>query len=129
MTAALDGLDGAVNRRDVGASRAAAIDVARSALDLQLRYRPAAEIDLARMDLWAAQILVDTAAEDDAAANGDIFTLTYIRDRILGSVSGSDRNRIDTKIRELQVAAIDGDLAAEAEAAAQLRRIVVGLQP
>jgi len=129
MTAALDGLAAAVNGRDVAASRAAAIDVARSALDLQLRYRPATEIDLARMDLWAAQILVDTAADDAAAANGDIFTLTYIRDRILGSVSGSDRNRIDTKIRELQVAAIDGDLAAEADAAAQLREIVAGLQP
>ena len=33
----------------------AAIDVAQSTLDLELRYRPPAEIDLARFDLWTAR--------------------------------------------------------------------------
>ena len=34
----------------------------RWSLDLQLQHRPATEVDLARFDLWAAQLLVDAAA-------------------------------------------------------------------
>ena len=40
------------------------------------------EIDLARMDLWAAQLLVDEAAGDDAGVAADAFALDYVRDRI-----------------------------------------------
>jgi hypothetical protein len=34
----------------------AAIDASQWSLDLQLRYRPPAEIDRARFDLWAARL-------------------------------------------------------------------------
>ena len=129
LSAALDGLSGAAAARDAARSRQAAIEVARLGLDLQLRYRPAAEIDLARFDLWAAQVLLDTAAKDNAGLSGDAFTLVYIRDRLLGSVGGNDLPRINTELLALQIAALDGDFKAATAAAAQLREIVAELQP
>jgi hypothetical protein len=109
MTAALDALTAAVGARNAARSRRAAIEAARLSLDLQLRYRPAAVINLARFDLWAAQVLVDVAAGDAAAVRGDAFTLVYIRDRILGAVDGTTLGQINTQLLALQVAAIDED--------------------
>src|SRR5919112_4843653 len=83
MADALAQLTDAVDKRDSVGARQAAIDTAQWGLDLRLRYKPHTEIDLARFDLWAAQLQVDAAAGDTAAVNGDIFTLGYIRDRIL----------------------------------------------
>jgi hypothetical protein len=129
LNAALQELKGAVAARDAGRSRPAAIEVARLGLDLQLRYRPATEIDLARFDLWAAQILLDAAAKDTAGVRGDAFTLMYIRDRVLRSLAAADLTRVNTEILDLQIAALDGNLTAAADAAAQLRKIVAELQP
>jgi hypothetical protein len=129
MIAALKALGRAVAAHDVGTSRQAAIETARSSLDIQLRYRPAAEINLARFDLWAAQVLVDAAAKDASGVNGDAFTLVYIRDRILGSVDGADLGLLNGQILDLQVAATDHDFTAAARAAVQLREIVAGVQP
>jgi hypothetical protein len=64
MTAELDSLARAVDGRDAARSRQTAIDVAQVRVDLQLRYRPPAEINLARLDQWAAQVHVDAAARD-----------------------------------------------------------------
>jgi hypothetical protein len=80
MIDSLGALDRAVRARDTTRARQAAIDVTQSTLDLELRYRPAYEVNLARFDLWAAQVLVDAAARDDAAVRGDVFTLGYIRE-------------------------------------------------
>ena len=128
MTAKLDVLSGAVAARDLGRSRQAAIDIARLSLDLRLRYRPAAEIDLARFDLWAAQVLVDAAAKDTAAISGDAFTLVYHRDRILRSVNPADLGRLNTSLLDLQLAALDGDTGQAVKAATQLREIVSGIR-
>ena len=128
MTAALVELGRAVKTRDARRTRQAAIDVARSSLDLQLRYRPVADIDLERFDLWAAQVLVDVAARDWGAVDGDAFTLVYIRDRILERLSGADLWRLNTQLLALQIAAIDEGASATTSAAAELRKIA-GPQP
>jgi hypothetical protein len=129
MTEAIDALARAVDARSAAQSRAAAIQVARTGLDLQLRYRPVTEVDLARFDLWAAQVLVDTLAKDWAGVNSDVFTLGFIRDRILESVDSSVLGQINTQFLTLQVAAIDEDLSAAAEAATTLREIVASVGP
>jgi hypothetical protein len=128
MTEAIDALARAVEAQAVGRGRQAAIDVARSALDLQLRYRPVTEVDLARFDLWAAQVLVDASAHDLAGVNFDAFALVYIRDRILGSVDAADLGRINTQLLALQLAATDEDLSAAREAATQLREVVAAVR-
>ena len=119
----------AVHRREAPKARQAAIDVARWSLDLQLRHRPVTEIDLARFDLWTAQLLVDAAAGDAAAVNGDFFSLDYIRDRIHQTLAEADRTRLNLELEELNGAVGDEDLAAAADAARQLRETLAGLKP
>jgi hypothetical protein len=127
MTAALEALaDGVAHRKALDA-RQAAIDVARWSLDLQLRHRPAVEIDLARFDLWAAQLLVDAAAGDAGAVNGDFFSLDYIRDRIQHVLGEADRTRVNFELEELNGAIADEELAAAAEAARQIRATLAEL--
>jgi hypothetical protein len=124
MTDALAALARAVDARDAAQAQQAAIDTAQSSLDLQLRYRPQVEIDLARFDLWAAQLTLDASAGDEGAVGGDVFTIGYIRDRILNTLDGTDRFRVDTEVQKLQVAAADHDLAAATDAAKRLRDIL-----
>jgi hypothetical protein len=128
MTDALAALAGAVDARDAAQTRQAAIDAAQWSLDLQLRYQPPAEIDLARFDLWTAQLVVDAAAGDAAAVNGDLFALDYVRDRILHTLDGPDVTRINIQLEELQGAVGDEDLAAATDAAERLRDTLGQLQ-
>ena len=129
MTGALDSLAEGVDAHDTAKARQAAIDAAQWSLDLQLRHRPPVEIDLARFDLWAAQLLVDAAAGDPAAVGGDFFTIDYIRDRILHTLAGPDVTRINTQLEELQGAVGDADFAAVTDAVGQLRDTLAALEP
>ena len=86
-------------------------------------------MDLARMDLWAAQLLVDEAAGDAAGVGADQFAMDYDRDRIRGAVDARDLTRIDTEIGAIQVAVADQDLAAAAAAAERLRATLAGIHP
>jgi hypothetical protein len=128
MTQDLRALAAAVKDESVRRARQAAIDVDQWALDLQLRHRPAAQVDLARFDLWLAQLIVDAASGDAASVNGDYFTLDYIRDRILHTLEGADATRVNQALEELQVAVGDEDLAGAASSAERLRQTLVGLR-
>ncbi len=105
----------------------AAIEVARLGLDLQLRYRPVAEIDLARFGLWAAQMRLDADEGDSASVNGDLFSLDYVRDRIQHTLDASDATAINVLLEEITGLVSDGDLPALADAAAELRDVVTEL--
>jgi hypothetical protein len=129
MDEALRVLARTVRSRQAAAARGAAIQAARSSFDLQLPYRPAAEIDLARMDLWAAQLLVDEAAGLAGGVGADGFALDYIRDRIRAAVDARDLTRINTVLGTIQIAVVDEDLALAAAAAERLRRTLAELQP
>jgi hypothetical protein len=113
-----------VQARDVAGTRNDAIEVARSSFDLQLRYRPTTEIDLARLDLWAAQLIGDEAAGDEYAVAADAYALDYVRDRILGALDPATLTRVNTELGEIQSAVLDEEQAAAAEAARRLRRIL-----
>jgi hypothetical protein len=124
MTEALAALGESVDARDTARARQAAIDAARWSLDLRLVYEPQTEIDLARMDLWAAQVTVDAAAGDEGAVGGDVFTLGYLRDRIINTLDDDAATDVDTEISKLQVAVADEDLSATSDAAERLRDIL-----
>jgi hypothetical protein len=113
---ALDELRRAVRTRAGTRAQNAALDVTQAALDLELRYRPAIEIDRARFDLWARQAGVDAAAHDMAAVNGDVSTLEWIRDRLEPSP------RLNARLLELRTKVDDGNLPAVSGAAAKLRQ-------
>jgi hypothetical protein len=51
------------------------IVASRLSLDLQLRHLPASEIDLARLDLWAAQMVTDAVAKEAEAVSADAFAM------------------------------------------------------
>jgi methylthioribose-1-phosphate isomerase len=124
MSDALDSLASAVDARKPVESRLAAIGAAVASLDLQLRHRAPAEVDLARLDLQAAMLGIDAAAEDLPAVRSDVANLDWIRDRIAHTLDDADRSRIDTAIVEAIGAAGDEDLAAVGEVAAQMRELL-----
>ena len=129
LETAVDTLDAAVDARSPARARNAAIEAARLSFDLQLRYRPVTEIDLARMDLWAAQLLVDEAAGNIEGVAADAFAMDYVRDRIQAALDEGDLARVNTELGAIQVAVVDEEPAAAAEAAGQLRDILAGLEP
>ena len=126
---AVDALDAAVDARSPDRARNAAIEAARLSFDLQLRYRPVTEIDLARMDLWAAQLLVDEAAGNTDGVAADAYAMDYVRDRIWAALDETDLARVNAALGAIQVAVVDGEPAAAAEAAGGLRDILKGLEP
>lgn len=128
VTEALDALRSAVEEEDSAAAGQSAIEAARLSLDLQLRHRPPLEIDVARFDLWLAQLELDAAAEDAALVNGDYFALDYVRDRILHVLDPADAAEINGALEELIGAVGDEEFEAVAEVAAGLRETVAGLE-
>jgi hypothetical protein len=124
MDRALKALGAAIDAHDRVAAGTAAIDVAQSSLDLELRYRPPTEIDRARFELWARQILVDGAAGNMGGVNGDVATLDWVRDRFAHTVVPADLTRVDAHLEVLRQAVVDVDLeAAVAEAPRLLNAI------
>lgn len=121
---ALKALAREVADRDRTGSRQAALDVAQAGLDLQLQYRPAAEIDLGRFDAWLRQLLVDARARDHGALLGDVATLEWIRDRIEKALDPVDLTRLDTLLKELRTNAGDEDFKAASETAVHLRELL-----
>jgi hypothetical protein len=129
LATAVDTLDAAVDARSPARARNAAIEAARLSFDLQLRYRPVTEIDLARMDLWAAQLLVDQAAGNTEGVAADAYAMDYVRDRIWADLDEADLARVNTALGAIQVAVVDEEPAAAAEAAGRLRDILARLEP
>lgn len=125
MSRAIEQLGRVVNARNGRAAPHVALDVATASLDLQLRYRPPAEIDLARFDLWTSRLLLDAAANDMAAVLGDVTTLEWIRDRI--PLDRADRSGIDDQLRFIRAAAEAEEFHVVAEDAARLRGTLSGV--
>lgn len=102
--------------------------MAQAALDMELRYRPTHQIDLARFELWARQLIVDAGAKSLGGANGDIAGLEWTRDRFAASLEPADLTRINVHLLTLRERVVDGNLMAASAEAARLRRIVAGLE-
>jgi hypothetical protein len=124
MARAMSGLKDAVRAKDELRTRQAAIEAEQRILDLQLRYRPPVDINIARMGLWTRQLLVDATARDASAVNGDVFTLFYMRDRILGALTPEQRTSVNVMIDQLQVAGADHAVVRAAAAASKLGDLV-----
>ena len=127
LTQAVKRLADAVEARKLAGARGAAIEVARLAFDLQLRYRPATGVDLARFDLWAAQLLVDAAADDANGVRSAQFALDYIRERFVHTLDTQTAVRLNLLMDDLQIAVIEDDLETAAGAATGLRKLVAAL--
>jgi hypothetical protein len=120
LSDALSALAPAVRARRSGQVAQAAIDVAQSAYDLELRSRPPAQIDVARFYLWTQQLRVDAAAKDLAGVTGAVAVLEWIRDRIAHTLDSAGRAEIDARLRALRTASDAKNLPAAADHAARL---------
>jgi hypothetical protein len=120
MTAAVEHFGATVAARDSGGAGQAAIDVAQAGLDLQLQHRPPAEVDLARLELWTRQLLLDLEAGARGAVAGDLATLEWVRDRIAHALGSAEVSRIDLHLGDLRLATMNKDVRAAAGAAARL---------
>jgi len=127
MREALHALATGVGARDSRKGAQAALDVANASLDLQLRYRPPVQINLARFELWTRQLLVDAAARNAAGVHGDVTTLAWIRDRI--ALDSADGNGIDDQLRYLRSVADAKEFEVAMVQAARLRGTLAGLKP
>jgi hypothetical protein len=123
---AIAALTAAIHARDRERAGTAAIDVAQAELDLELRYRPPAEIDLARFEQWDRQLAVDAQAGKLGSARGDVVTMQWIRGRIADSVQAADRTRIDTQLLALSDDIQNEDLGAVGSGAHRLQGILAG---
>ena len=110
--------------RDWARVRQAALDVKKAALDLELQYRPVADVDRGRFNAWLRQLLVDTNAEDHGAVLGDVATLEWIRDRFEADLDPVDRTRLDTLLTDLRESVRDEDFTAVSETVTDLRDLV-----
>jgi hypothetical protein len=128
MNRAIAALDSAVAARDQERAGTGAIDVAQATLDLELRYRPPTEIDLARFEQWNRQLTVDARAGKLGAARGDLVTMEWTRDRFADTVAGADRTRIDTALLKLSEDVSDKDLTAVSADAGKLGTTLAGVQ-
>jgi hypothetical protein len=127
MSKALDALVAAVGGRNRQQASQAALAVVDASLDLQLRYRPVAEINLARFELWARQLFVDAAARNAAAVHGDVTTLAWIRDRT--ALATADTNGIDDQLHYLRSVADANEFEVAMVQAARLRTSIAELKP
>jgi hypothetical protein len=119
----------AVVDHNVEGARHGAIGVAQAVLDLQLQYRPVADVDLARFDLWSRQLLVDSTAADPDPGNvaGDVATLTRVWDRIAHTVDRSVARDVEAQLKTLTAAAKAEDVAKAAAGAQRLARRIAGI--
>jgi hypothetical protein len=113
-----------VAARDRAAAGTAAVEVARTILDLELRFRSPARVDRDRFVLWTRQAAVDASAADRGGVHGDVSALEWIRDRFALGLSPVDRTRADTELTELRALATDGSFGDIVRAAAGLRHAV-----
>jgi hypothetical protein len=124
LTRALDRLARVIAAREPARARQVALGVEQAALDLQLRHRAPAEVDLERLDLWARQLQVDAAAEDDGAVAGDVATLRVIWDRAGHAAAPAAADRVKASLAALTTAADANDHRAAATAVPALRSAV-----
>jgi hypothetical protein len=135
MGQALDALGGnalmpAVDDRNPEGARNAALDVEMAALDLELQYRPPAEVDLGRLNVWAKQLALDSASDEADAGHiaGDVSSIGWIWDRVAHHIDQADVDEVARQLEDLRAAADDEDTDAAAEAAPRFVDSVAGLQ-
>jgi hypothetical protein len=103
----------------IEAQRAYAL-VAQSAIDLEARYLPEVEVEVARFHAHTQQLRIEATTKKAAGVRAEIAALGWIADRLVGVVDEASMARISTDLAALRVAAESGDLVAAADHAVRL---------
>lgn len=127
MTEALEELAQAVAAREETESRQAALDVTRNGLDLLLRYRSRIDVDVARLDLWTRQLVIDAEARNAAGVASDIAILKWVLARLANTGDRRDAEavrRVRHELGAIQSALEKGDFSAILRAARHLQELL-----
>ena len=111
-------LGAAVRGHHIATAMQSTVDVARLALDLELRHRAPIAIDVERFQLWTQQLRIDAAVHNLGGVNGDTAVLEWMRARVVQALG--DRARLDAGLRDLRNAVDARNLPAAADHAARL---------
>ena len=121
MTGTLAKLATAAAADDPVRTGQAALGAEQAALDLRLRHRPPAEVDLTRLDLWARRLLADAAAKDRGAVAGDVATLQVLWNRAGHAADPAAAGRVAAALAALPRTIDSGRPLAAAAAVPALR--------
>ncbi len=124
MTEALDDLTEAVVGRKPAKSRQAALNVTLNGLDLLLQYRSRIEVDFARLDLWARQVVIDAEDRDAAGVASDVAILERILDRLDQTGEAGDVHRARQLVHRIGAAADHSDFSAVRDGARRLLELL-----
>ena len=128
MTDALEALGAAIDAQQAGDVRQAAIGVESATLDFELAYRPIADVDVDRLQLWSRQLQIDAAAVDPALVL-DVATLEAVWERVAHAIDPSAGDAVDASLADARTAADAGDLDRISDVATTLFAAFAGLAP
>jgi hypothetical protein len=118
----LTSLQKALGSRNVRGAEQAAVDVAQSALDLEARYLPPEQIEVARFHLRSQQLRVAAAAASYSRVAGEVATLEWIRPRL--ALDGDNARAVDDALITLRGASDSRNLPATADHATRVASLV-----
>ena len=124
LTEALQSLSESIGARSPMEARQASIEVAQATLDVALRHRPQAEIDLGRMRAWARQVLADADSQDADGVAGDAATLAATWSRVSDALDASEARCVEEQLGRLRDAAGRRDLAEAMAVATRLQSVL-----
>ena len=119
--AAMQALNTATRGEDRMVTLQASLDVLLAALDLELQFRPIAEIEIARFDHWLRRCLADTLAKNHDGMMSDIATLEWVRDRFVHECDKVAVTRLDYLLKQLRNTINDEEFDAASKAAKAVR--------
>ena len=125
LHSSLTSLQRAVGARSVGAAELACVEVAQSAIDLEARYLPPDQIEVARFHLHTQQLRVAAAAGSYAKVTGEVAALERIRDRL--AVEGDQARTVDLALVAMRTASDSRNLPAAADHATRVASLVRNL--
>lgn len=96
-------------------------------LDLLLRYRSRIDVDVARLDLWTRQLVIDAEARNAAGVASDIAILKWVLARLANTGDRLDTEavrRVRHELGAIQSALEHGDFSAILRAAWHLQELL-----
>jgi hypothetical protein len=118
----LKSLQAAVGARSVRAAEQASVDVAQAAIDLEARYLPPDQIQVALFHLRTQRLRVAAAEGAYPRAAGDVAALEWIRQRL--ALDGDQARAVDEALVALRVASDSRNLAAAADHATRIASLM-----
>ena len=117
-----DGLVPAADGHNVEGTVNAALDVAIAVVDLELPFRPVADTDRDRFEIWVRQLVADAHRAEPVPGfvAGDVTTLEWTIERFGPALDADTLSTIETQLVDLRAVSDDEDVTAAADLATQL---------